>query len=287
MIALTSANDSIALQTLNAISTDYVVNYGDQNNTAPSFTPGSGQGNVSTATTTTIVSAPSSGVQRLVKNIIITNRGAGPQQVQFWKVVSGNSYALSEVITIAAGYNLRINQNGDFLLNMGSSSGMDSPMTTLGDIIIGKDAGAADRLAGNTSTTPALLTSTGSGSAANIPAWTSTTIINVGSANALVSPVTTGLVKVTGMTAGQTRVKTVTDADDTILELNGGPYTVNGLWTFTQKVTAQSFHGFPITRKLMSNQVLDDYASVVIQGPLLMNGHSITMGVGSVLRIMV
>jgi hypothetical protein len=635
MIALTSVNDSITLQTINAISTDFVVNYGDQNNTTPSFTPGSNQGNVSTATTTTIIAAPTSGVQRLVKNIIITNRGVSAQQVQFWKVVSGNSYALSEIITIAAGYNLRINQNGDFILNMGSSSsvastslplmdgiaavgsegttadglhihpadttrapkhrfdpgnssvltwsnttrlisisgtfdvyltgvkypkiastetgttrnttgqffvyynssgvltvstslwnfqtdapvssgywnadlgdgfalderhqnvmdwathydihqtmgaqcisgfaasgyqvqpatasnagnqiaiasgvlrdedyltsisavfaggpytvfyrygvsdyrwvksltlpfrvgslyvlantkvggvwqdtelatkqymclycfaqpaldqvnwnmiwipgqtiynslaaaqaetidnldltgmpsleygslyqiilgtgnsagytgatgrcrfeqtpkrvfsnrlqtsssnsasGMSNPMTTLGDIIIGQISGAADRLAGNTSTTPALLVSTGSGSAANIPAWTLTTAVNVGSANALVSPVTTGLVEVTGMGAGQTRIKTVTDANDTLLELNGGPYTVNGLWTFTQKVTAQSFHGFPITRKLLSDQVLDDYASVVIQGPLLMNGHSITMGVGSMLRIMI
>jgi hypothetical protein len=287
MIALTSVNDTIVLQTVNAISTDYVVNYGDQNNATSSFTPDSNQGNVSTATTTTIIAAPGSGVQRLVKSIIVTNRGVSSQQVQFWKVVSGNSYAISEVITIAAGYNLRINQNGDFILNTGSSGGMDSPMTTLGDIIIGKAAGVADRLAGNTSTTPAILTSTGSGSAANIPAWTLTTNINVGSANALVSPVTTGLVEVTGMSAGQTRVKTVTDANDTLLELNGGPYSVTGLWTFTQKVTAQSFHGFPLTRKLMSNQVLDDYASVVIQGPLLMNGYSITMGVGSVLRIMV
>ena len=53
-----------------------------------------------------------------------------------------------------------------------------------------------------------------------------------GSANSLLSPSTTGIVKITGMTAGTTRTKTVRDADDTLLEL-GGSYTPSGTWIWT------------------------------------------------------
>lgn len=51
-----------------------------------------------------------------------------------------------------------------------------------------------------------------------------------GSANSLKSPSTTGLAQFTGMGAATTRVKTVRDANDTILEL-GGSYTPTGTWT--------------------------------------------------------
>jgi len=53
-----------------------------------------------------------------------------------------------------------------------------------------------------------------------------------GSAGSLKSPVTTGLMTVTGMTAGVTRGKTVRDADDTFLEL-GGSYIPTGTWNWT------------------------------------------------------
>src|SRR5574343_1208702 len=50
-----------------------------------------------------------------------------------------------------------------------------------------------------------------------------------GSAGRRKAPVTTGLMTVTGMTAGVTRGKTVRDADDTFLEL-GGSYIPTGTW---------------------------------------------------------
>lgn len=46
------------------------------------------------------------------------------------------------------------------------------PMTTLGDIIYGGTSGTGTRLGGNTTTTKEFLSSTGTGSAANTPVWT-------------------------------------------------------------------------------------------------------------------
>lgn len=53
-----------------------------------------------------------------------------------------------------------------------------------------------------------------------------------GSAGSLKSPSTTGLMQATGMGTGATRVKTVRDSDDTILEL-GGSYSPSGKWAWT------------------------------------------------------
>ena len=50
--------------------------------------------------------------------------------------------------------------------------GMTNPMTTLGDIIYENATPAPARLAGNTTTTQQVLTSTGTGAAANAPVWT-------------------------------------------------------------------------------------------------------------------
>lgn len=49
--------------------------------------------------------------------------------------------------------------------------GFTNPMTTLGDTIYGGTAGAATRLAGNTTTTPLCLQQTGTGSASAAPVW--------------------------------------------------------------------------------------------------------------------
>jgi hypothetical protein len=53
-----------------------------------------------------------------------------------------------------------------------------------------------------------------------------------GSAGSLKSTATTGLMSITGPGAGTTRVKTVRDANDTILEL-GGSYTPTGTWDWS------------------------------------------------------
>jgi hypothetical protein len=59
-----------------------------------------------------------------------------------------------------------------------------------------------------------------------------TGIISIdGSSISVKSPSTTGLITFTGMAAGQTRAKTVRDAADTILELDGS-YTPTGTWNW-------------------------------------------------------
>jgi len=57
---------------------------------------------------------------------------------------------------------------------------LTSPMTTLGDIIYGSTAGAAARLAGNTTTTKKFLRQTGDGVDSAAPAWDTVTKADVG-----------------------------------------------------------------------------------------------------------
>ena len=67
--------------------------------------------------------------------------------------------------------------------------------------------------------TPSTVTDTDSDGAADL-------------ANYMKSTATTGKISITGPAAGSTRAKTVSDADDTILEL-GGSYTPTGTWVWT------------------------------------------------------
>jgi hypothetical protein len=214
MISLTSTLDSITLVTSAAISTDWVVTYGDE--TATGFTPGSNQGNVASATTTTIVAAPAASTQRNIKSIIITNRsGVSTQTVQLFKVYNGTSYAISEVITLTAGQNLRINQDGKFSVDLGTSSGASTFYLGTTAVTTNQGTGTISALAG----------------------------ISVdGSAGSLKSPSTSGVAQLTGMLAGTTRVKTVSDANDTLLELNGN-HTPTGTWNWgTATVTWPTFN---------------------------------------------
>jgi hypothetical protein len=110
------------------------------------------------------------------------------------------------------------------------SSPLTNPMTTLGDIIVGGSAGAANRLAGNTTTTPEVLMQTGTGSASNTPAWTAFTAPTVQKFTA------------TGTTTGY--LFTVTSANATVgatYTNNGNTYTVLAtIAAATQLFTSQS-----------------------------------------------
>lgn len=65
-----------------------------------------------------------------------------------------------------------------FFLTSGSSAapswsaGLSNPMNTLGDIIYGSSAGAANKIPGNTTTTKQFLSQTGTGAASAAPLWT-------------------------------------------------------------------------------------------------------------------
>ena len=68
----------------------------------------------------------------------------------------------------------------------GVNTGFVNPMTTLGDMIYGGASGTPTRLAGNTTSTLEILTSTGSGGSATAPAWTAASTI--GFVNPMTSP---------------------------------------------------------------------------------------------------
>ena len=102
MILLTSTNDSLELVTSTTADIDWTVAYADHSTAA--FTPGSGQGKITSAADTTLVSAPSSGVQRQVKLITIRNIHASSNNaVTIQKDVSGTEYQMSPAVTLGAG----------------------------------------------------------------------------------------------------------------------------------------------------------------------------------------
>jgi hypothetical protein len=79
-----------------------------------------------------------------------------------------------DIWTTTTGIFVRV--NGATVGPLASTAGtLINPMTTLGDIIYGGSAGAATRLAGNTTTTPQFLTSTGSAGVGTAPIWTGST----------------------------------------------------------------------------------------------------------------
>jgi hypothetical protein len=120
MIKLTSQNDSIVLTNSAPGSIDWVTNWRDE--IEEDVRPGSANGHITSATTTTIVAAIAAAVHpvedRVVESIIITNKGMGSQNIQLLKsVTGGTTYALTEIYALGAGQSLRITEDGQFLNN--------------------------------------------------------------------------------------------------------------------------------------------------------------------------
>lgn len=92
MILLTDTTHALELETSSSSSTDWNVSYVEMDSTTT--TPGSDQGNVASATTTSIVSAPASSTQRQVKLLTVRNKGSAAQTVTIKKDVSGTEYVL-------------------------------------------------------------------------------------------------------------------------------------------------------------------------------------------------
>lgn len=106
MILLSATTHSLELVTSSAATTEWTVGYSDFT-TAPAFTHGSSQGSVASATDTTIVAAPGSGVTRRVKFISIRNAHASTAvSVTVQKDVSGTEYRITPDVPLAAGESL-------------------------------------------------------------------------------------------------------------------------------------------------------------------------------------
>ncbi|MBA4259168.1 MAG: hypothetical protein C0446_08385 [Chitinophaga sp.] len=102
MIILDATTKILEVLSTAAVSLDYYVSYVDI--TTSAFTPGVSDGNISTATTTTILAAPASSTQRQVKHISLTNRSTTTAQGVTVKYdVSGVERYLTPSITLNPG----------------------------------------------------------------------------------------------------------------------------------------------------------------------------------------
>jgi len=98
MITLDSTTTTLEALTSAAVNTDYYVAWADQ--TTTTFVPGQSNGQITTATTTTIVSAPAASTQRQIKFITIRNRSTTASQTVTLKfdVSATERYITSDVV---------------------------------------------------------------------------------------------------------------------------------------------------------------------------------------------
>lgn len=114
-IILDSTTKTLEVETSAAVSTDYYVSYADHTTTA--FTPADSEGNISTATTTTIVAAPGASTQRQVRYITLVNRSTTASQTVRFKIdVSGTERHISGPTTLAPSESLKLNENGAIIV---------------------------------------------------------------------------------------------------------------------------------------------------------------------------
>lgn len=109
-VILDSTAKSLEVETSAAVSTDYVVSWVD--NTTTTFTPGMSQGNIATATTTTVVAAPAASTQRQVKWVSLRNRSTSTAQTVSIKMdVSASEYYIATA-TLSPGETLHVDADG-------------------------------------------------------------------------------------------------------------------------------------------------------------------------------
>lgn len=100
MLLLTATTNSLQLITTSTSNIAYHASYVDI--TTSAFTPGSSEGIISSATTTTIVSAPGASTQRQIKMLTLKNTGSSANSLTLQKDVSATDYELMPRITLSA-----------------------------------------------------------------------------------------------------------------------------------------------------------------------------------------
>lgn len=123
-MTLKATNETIRVVTSDAVTIDYHVNYADL--TASAATDSTTEGSITTATTTTIVSSPSSDTQRLITYASFVNKHASLSQTLYLtKEISGSPTTLTPLCVLAYGEMLvfikgegwsKLNRNGDLIL---------------------------------------------------------------------------------------------------------------------------------------------------------------------------
>ena len=102
MILLKATTETLEITTSSVADIDYSISYADI--TATTFLPSTSEGKITTATTTTALTAPAVSTQRQIKLISITNRHASTTNtILVKKDISGTEYYLTPVATLLAG----------------------------------------------------------------------------------------------------------------------------------------------------------------------------------------
>lgn len=127
MIILDNTTEILELTTTAAVSTDVYVSYADI--TSSAFTGGAQDTNISTATTTTILSAPAASTQRQVKYAAIRNRSStSSQTVTVKHDTSGTERYLTADVILSAGETLTYTQDLGWVVK--NKNGIDKTIDT-------------------------------------------------------------------------------------------------------------------------------------------------------------
>ncbi len=119
MILLTTTTDLLEIITTGTQSTDWTCSYVDVNYSTSTFVPGSAQGNVATATTTTVAGSPAVSTQRQIKYLSVTNRDSvNTQNVTVAKSSASVGYNLTGSWALLPGYTLQyVDSHGFEVIN--------------------------------------------------------------------------------------------------------------------------------------------------------------------------
>lgn len=109
MIILDATTQTVTMTTSTGADVDYYVSYVDI--TSSAFTPGTSVGTATTATTTTILSAPAASTQRQVKYISITNIDTTSQTVTIKHDTSGTGKSMTSEVNLGASESLQYTQS--------------------------------------------------------------------------------------------------------------------------------------------------------------------------------
>jgi len=113
MLLVTGTGDSVTVTTGSAGAIAVHASYVDNN--AGSFTGGrTNTPSITTATTTTVVAAPGSGIQRNVKHLSIFNTHASVSNLVTVQHTDGTNIETQQSATLAPGESLILDQNGDW-----------------------------------------------------------------------------------------------------------------------------------------------------------------------------
>lgn len=173
MIFFTATTESLTLVTAAALSLDWSVGYVDID-TIAGATPGSSQGTVSTATTTTVVPAPAASVQRQLKFFTAVNKDAvSTQTLTLNKVTGAGTFNIRRNIPLLPNETLLwVDSVGFAILTASGVPKVANALTDLG-------TGVAAFLASPTSANLAVALTDETGTGANVFATSPTLVTPV------------------------------------------------------------------------------------------------------------